>query len=370
MVSTLVRRKALALGVLLFLGFAFLVHAQAQSAPPVVQVRIDGKSSGGKDEEIIRTSGGSAKFTFTVSFVCQSGGEYGPCSGSQVGETDVEVEVESASTYPSGWSVSGDSGSFKMKAKETKSLTVTVKLTSDDPSKDKVVVELKATAQPVVNAPIPGLPPQLGQASTATDDVTAQKIFTVAEEITYQARRFMWPLLGAAAVLLVAGVVLVEKRRGAGLKLSSTTPSQMIQPGRSASYPVRIQNDARDSDRVQLVTGELPPAWSIVVPLAELDLRGGEGTQLWVTVRAPGDASPGQSLSVDVRARSSVSPRRDSVLSLGVRVADFQAAAEQPEEPDEPPQEPAPASIELEAEAPPAPPLKRVRATPSRKRVT
>jgi hypothetical protein len=299
--------RGLAYAALALVAVSLLVPlAAAQTTPQIVQVVV----TGAPDEFTIRKSHGSAAFRFNISFMCQSGGSFGPCTG-QPGETDVQVSaLETKTPYPDGWEVKVDLSQVKkVKARQSIAVPVTVRLLDDEPREDRFSIGLSVTAQPVTNTNIdPLLGSQLGQSSTASDSVGVDKILNFGEQLTSWARAYMWPLLGAAVILLVAGVVLVERKRGS-LDLASDAPSQSIAAGRGTSFPIRLANEAKNDDRVNLGVVNLPPDWTAIVPLSELELRGGERTQMWITLRAPPEAVPGQSLTFGLRARSTRSSR-------------------------------------------------------------
>jgi len=347
--------RGLAYAALTLVAFTFLEPLTwAQGAPPLVQVSVQGEPS----HFTIRKSHGSATLYFNVSFACQSGQGYGACSG-QAGETDVLVTLQHARDFPPGWEVkyTPDESSKRVKAKEAIPVTVTVRLLDDEPQEDRFPVDLSATAQPVTNSQLdPLLGSQLGQSSSDSDTIEMDKILNTGEQLTSWARAYMWPLLGAAVILLVAGVVLVERKKGA-LNLASDAPSQSVVAGRGTSFPVRVANDSKHDDRVSLSVGNLPPEWTAIMPLSELDLRPGERTQMWITLRAPSEAIPGQSVSFALRARSSRGQRAtDLPLHVTVVAGGSQPSVEVTTPPPPPP-------IEFSQETVEAPPTRRRRFT-------
>lgn len=309
--------RGLAYAALALVAVVILQPLTAAQANPIIRVNVDGQPS----EFVIRKSHGSTSFNFTVTFSCQtSPGTYGACPDN-VGNTEVLVTFEETErdSYPDGWEVTMDLSEARPRARESVVRTVQVRLLEDEPERDHFDIGLRVTAQPVTNPTLdPLLGNQLGQSSQATDTVEASKVLNFGEQLSAWARNYMWPLLGAAVILLVAGVVLVERKRGA-LSLASDAPTQSIQAGRGTSFPIRIVNESRNDDRVSLSVANLPPDWTAIVPLTDLDLRGGERTQMWITLRSPPEALPGQSLTFAMRARSARG-QRASDLPLNVTV--------------------------------------------------
>lgn len=342
------RRVAAVAGLVALASIIVPLLAAAQAPGPILQVKVAADPAA----DTVRKSHGSVTFQFTVSFTCNGG----TCTGNQFGEQNVQVSVTETKTssYPAGWEVKVDSPStFMMKAKETHVIPVIVHLLDDNPDKSHfpIGLDVKAQPQPTGNTLLdPLVQQQLQQSSAAGATVNVDKILTTGEQITSWARSYRWPLLGAAAVLLVAGVVLVERKRTVvhGLALSSETPVQSVAAGRGASFPVFVANDSKGDDRVALTVAGLPHEWSHILPLSELDLRPGERTQMWLTVRAPGSAWAGQSYEFRLHARS-LRTNREAELPLQVSVVE---AADRPTEAAVPPPPPPPPPIEFEADAP------------------
>lgn len=311
--SRLALSAAIALPLLLSM---LLVPAAEAQARPLIQIQVSGAPS----DFTIRKSHGTTDYVFTISFTCLSGQEYGPCTSHQLAETDVQVTpVLTPEEPPTGWEVKADTAAFRMKAKESRTILVTVRLLDDEPEKPGFGIGLSARGQPITNPTIdPLLGGTLAQATSDSDQVSVEKVLNWGESLSSLARRFMWPLLFAAAILLVTGVVLVERKRGS-LDVSCDNPRQSISPGRGASFPVTLRNEAKTDDRVHLALTELPPGWTAIVPLNEIELRGGERTQMWVTVRAPPDATPDATVGFKLRARS-LRGQRSSEVDLGVTV--------------------------------------------------
>lgn len=295
---------------------------------PVIKVQLEAKDDLGRKSTVIRQSAGSAHFNFTISFQCLSGTtsggepEYGVCSG-QFGDQEVLVTLQETNRpYPDGWQVQIGAKEHRMMAKETRTVGVGVQLLRDEPERDRFSIGLAATAQPIVQPPLNTLVDNLDQQSQDSDRVNIDKQITFAETLSAYIREFQWPLLAGAAVLILAGVILVDrKRRRPSLEFSSAQPTQSVEPGKSASFPVRLKNAGRHGDRIRVLVLDEPQDWNTILPLHELDLRPGEDTQFWVTVRAPANAQAGQVVAIRLEARSTQNGGGESTLNLQVTVS-------------------------------------------------
>lgn len=333
---------------------------EAQANPPALfAIQITGEPG----SYTIRKDLGSTEFLFTVSFRCYTAqGAYGSCEGTPFADNDIDVAIEetSAGRYPGGWSVDVGETAFTLKAKEQKTIPVTVRLLNNNPEEPGFSIELTATSRPVApnGALDPLLNEQLEQQTTAASSVKVDARLTFGEEVTAFTRSYMWWLLGASVVLLVGAVVLVQRKRGS-IELASASPVQDVAPGRGASFPVEVINDSKERDRIHLGVSDLPSEWTAVVPLSEIDLAPNERTQLWITVRAPARATAGQVVNFEVHASSVTHVNREARLPLQATVS---GAPPSPpvDVPTPPPLEDVPPVLDLEedveAYSPPARP--------------
>ena len=287
---------------------------------------------------------GSKEVEAVISMSClEDADSYGPCTGPlATTPIDVELIVEAP---PAGWSTNPSTSSFRMPANEERRTRITIKLLQDEPDADSFGMRVRATATP--DHPLPAF----SQPSQASDVVTVEKKLTVAQKVVNFTGAYAPWLLGAAGLAIVGIVLLARKKKGR-LLLMSDAPQQTVLPGRGASFPVRIENEARDPDRVRLGVGQLPQGWAAIIPLDEIDLRPNEQTQLWVTVRCPPRALPGDVVNFDLRASSLGGSQREARVPLRVEVSGGSALASPAIE--TPPEE------SLEASSEPAEPKKLV----------
>lgn len=318
------------------LGILFVaLPAPAQTQDQYFQVDVNVAT----DSVTVKEVPGQATFTVTVSFRCftQPGQPSAACTGT-LGDTMVDVTL-TADTPPSGWSASFSPNAFRVSAASGGQSIGTVRLLRDDPGQDKFALAVRAHAQPRPEAPLP----PLAAASDDADAVNVNQDLTAAQFIVKILGDYGWWFL-AGAGLAIFGIVMAAKKKKGRLVLTSDAAQQSVLPGRGASFPVRIENDSREADRVRLVVGQLPQGWASIIPLDEIDLKPGELTQLWVTVRSPTRALPGDVVNFDLRANS-VTTQNEARVPLRIEVTGGTAPAFS--ETESPPAE-APAEVEEE----------------------
>jgi hypothetical protein len=109
--------------------------------------------------------------------------------------------------------------------------------------------------------------------------------------------------LGFPAELLIAGVLLiavavaipfaVRKRKPAGATLATPEPMKRVKPGRGTSFPLEFGNPGAEPVRLALALSAMPHGWSAMLPMPEIQLAAREKRALWVMVRSPAEARPG-----------------------------------------------------------------------------
>ncbi len=204
---------------------------------------------------------------------------------------------------PNGWAVSDISEpSFTLaEGQRTATRTFKVELTSEDPDARPVQLQYTITARPVF--PTSPLDPLTGavsgdQQSTARADATVKRQLEPAEALTSFVFQNAWLLAAAAAAILVIVGVLLRGRRKSGVSIATDSPIQEVVPGRGASFPVVITNLGGSKETVVLGTSDVPPGWSAILPVERLELRGNESTTIWLTLKSPSNARPGESIQV------------------------------------------------------------------------
>lgn len=194
--------------------------------------------------------------------------------------------------YANGWSVSDpDPAAAQTRPGRPVYFNVTVTLVSEAPSAEAITAKIRIQSTP--QALPPGTP--AGAQTEDTEEVSfdVSRNLEPAEQLTSFVDRNKWFLLAAAGGTFLLGVVLVRKKRG-GFTVHTDTPVQEVLPGRGASFPVEITNDSGAKRTLALGTSDVPPGWSAILPLERLELGGNESSTVWLTLKAPTTARPGE----------------------------------------------------------------------------
>ena len=204
---------------------------------------------------------------------------------------------------PNGWAVSEiDEPSFTLAAgQRSATKTFTVSLTSEDPDPRPVQLQYTIRAQPVFpTSPLDPLSGQVSgnQESSAQASATVKRELEAAEALTSFVFQNAWLLAAAAAAILIIVGVLLRGRRKSGVSIATDSPMQEVVPGRGASFPVVITNLGANKETVVLGTSDVPQGWSAILPVERLELRGNESTTIWLTLKSPANARPGESIQV------------------------------------------------------------------------
>lgn len=103
------------------------------------------------------------------------------------------------------------------------------------------------------------------------------------------------------------------------VEVTGEVTEQTVEPGRGASYPVRIANGTEEELSVRLEAGSAPEGWSALTSFTELELEPEEHRDTYLLVRSPEDARPGDFCRVQLtlEARGEVAGRLDTVTVVG-----------------------------------------------------
>lgn len=306
--------------------------AAAQAVPPFFQLNVVATPSKG----VITESLGKVEFTYSIRFTYDA-------SNPTANQFSINVTVEPITTVaPQGWQLSSPvPRQVTMKPSDTRTVTLAAQLMNDRPAQDAFDIEVRFRSEPFVSnpTPLPGtIPSQLNQGDSETVKVGVEKRLTFGESVTGFVRDY-WPFIGIGALaLLLLGVVLARGRRrpGGRVPLTCEAPNQPVVPGRSASFALRLANESRDAETVQLAITGVPRGWTATLPMDELELGPEESTQLWLTLGAPSTARAGDRASVEIAATPAGQPERRARLRLEADVVDSYGGGSAVEEEEEP----------------------------------
>jgi len=103
-------------------------------------------------------------------------------------------------------------------------------------------------------------------------------------------------------------------------------PLKFVRPGRGASFPIEVKNGADEPARLALAVAAVPEGWSAFLPLPEIQLAPKETRSLWLMVRAPETAKPGEAVDVELTATDAADPRRTKRVRVRAEVSETGAA--------------------------------------------
>lgn len=247
----------------------------------------------------------------------------------QQGDLKVEVQnnnaanpaqtiVVSATTTTPGWRVvSGDATLNNVGAGGKGTVTIRVEAGRD--AKEAGVIQYAATAtcaQPPAGLPCPGgacTATAGGQATVALQQGGAVG-FPGLDGLDFPVEYLVAGVVVVAVAVALA--VLLRKRRPA-LGADCPEPLKMLRAGRGTSFPIDIRNPGGDAVTAQFEVGPVPEGWSAFMPLPEVQLAPKESRSLWLMVRAPASAAPGETADVEVRLRDAARP--ESMATVKVR---------------------------------------------------
>lgn len=102
-----------------------------------------------------------------------------------------------------------------------------------------------------------------------------------------------WIVFGVIVAGAVVGVPLVYSQRGAKIDASVEEPEKDVVAGRGTSFPVTLKNQGKDPVPVRLEVSEVQEGWSALTTLPDLEMGPKETRTVYMMVRAPPDAKPG-----------------------------------------------------------------------------
>ncbi len=134
--------------------------------------------------------------------------------------------------------------------------------------------------------------------------------------------RVPWLLVGgiALAAIAVAGGLYAWRARLPRVGIKAVHAERALPPGKGGQFPLVVANRRREPDGVILAVTDVPAGWSAHLAVDEIDLEPREERSLWVMVRPPPNARPGDAAALTVRATSRKNPREVAYAEVRARV--------------------------------------------------
>lgn len=240
------------------------------------------------------------------------------------GNPAADVTV-AASTTSRGWSVTGTpEQTLSIASGASETFIFTVRPTADADATAAINFATTASCSYPPTNTCPAVSPQLcqtqGAAKTASVEVAAQDRFRIPglDDLTAS------PAYLVAGVILLGGAFavpfLLRRKRPKHATATCPEPLKPVRPGKGASFPIEVRNPSDAPRKLHLEVGPVPEGWSAFLPLPELQLAANETRSLWLMVRAPPNATPGESADVEVTARDAGRPERPTVVKVRAEV--------------------------------------------------
>lgn len=135
-----------------------------------------------------------------------------------------------------------------------------------------------------------GTPQSGGQTDTVSLALTHAPLPTGAGD---EGLPWAWIVFGGIVAASVVGVPVVYRSRGARVEASCEESEKDVIAGRGTSFPIVLRNKGSDPVPVRLEVSEVQEGWSALTTLPDLELGGKETRTVYMMVRAPPEAKPG-----------------------------------------------------------------------------
>lgn len=137
-----------------------------------------------------------------------------------------------------------------------------------------------------------------------------------------------WVVFGAIIAGTVVGVPVVYRSRGARIDATCEEAEKDVIAGRGTSFPITLKNKSGDPVPVKLEVADVQEGWSALTTLPDLELGAKETRTVYMMVRAPEDAKPGDLCVAKLRVKPEGGS--EEMIKTLTRV-DQPADAEEPE---------------------------------------
>lgn len=200
------------------------------------------------------------------------------------GDQDASADVF-VSDHPPGWSWDTRVPSLSLSSGESQEIEIRVTYTGESSSDANFEIQLEnvectgtlPTDEEVTNGP--------QTATFSPDPISAGE----------DDDGFPWPwiVFGVLVAGAVVGVPAAYQARGPKVEATVEESEKDVIAGRGTSFPVTLKNKAKDAVPVKLEVVDVEEGWSALTTLPDLELGARETRTVYLMVRAPEDAMPG-----------------------------------------------------------------------------
>lgn len=201
------------------------------------------------------------------------------------GDLDAEAEVF-ISDPPRGWDWPTRMPTISLESGEDSSVEIDVMFTGETQQDASFQIELEDIQ---CNAAV-----GTGTVSGSTNGAQTYS-FTHApiEDAEEGGLPWAWIVFGVIVAGAVVGVPVAYQQRGARISATVEDSEKDVIAGRGTSFPVTLKNKSNDPVPVKLEVVDVQEGWSALTTLPDLELAGKETRTVYMMVRAPPEAKPG-----------------------------------------------------------------------------
>jgi len=218
---------------------------------------------------------------------------------------------------PEGWTAAVSPTSFQLGPGQTGKAVLTVSVTAEALAR---TANLNVTARlyPLGVDQVPGAGPAADPEARDSAGVTATRQDSLGRTLTEQVGPYIFLLLGALLLAVVAVVALLILRGRAAVRLSCDDGEAAVRPGATATFPLNVTNISGRDDGVAL-RATAPAGWIVTFSQSQFELPANSDARVELSVKVPKDAAAGQRHEVAVVVVSAL-PRKSSGIRLRVLV--------------------------------------------------
>ncbi len=226
----------------------------------------------------------------------------------------VNLEVTGA---PEGWTAAIVPNTFQLGPGETGKavLTVSVAGAAEAP---EARLNVTASLYPLGIDAVPGAGPAVDPEARDSASVTVTRQDSLGRTVTEQVGPYIFLLLGALALALVAVITLMVLRGRAAVRLSCDDAQLVVAPGGKAVFAITVTNISGRDDGVAL-RATSPAGWHTAFSQGQFELPANSEGKVTLTVSVPKTAKSGDRQDIPVVVVSAL-PRKSSGIRLTVKI--------------------------------------------------
>lgn len=177
-----------------------------------------------------------------------------------------------------------------------------------------------------------GTPQSGGQTQTVSLALTHAPLPTDAGD---EGLPLAWIVFGVIVAGAVIGVPVVYRSRSTRIAASCEESEKDVIAGRGTSFPITLKNKGSDPVPVKLEVSDVQEGWSALTTLPDLELGSKETRTVYMMVRAPPDAKPGDLCVAKLQVKPEGGSAQEVKTLARVNKAEEEAEPDEEAEPGE-----------------------------------